>query len=381
MKFFRRLKINGSIDDKGQKGIIMHLIIAGDTTFNSPDGRNPVRGELGNIFKNSDGVILNLETVLTESSCEKKANRAVNFKGEINRVVKWLHEIEAIAVGVANNHVLDSGPEAFRSMVSRLQEEGFHVAGFKIDQVSQYSAVFTIDECSVGLIAAYTGNPRIRTGPTVLSEKAIIQEVKTLRAKVDILLVSLHWGEEYTFYPRPQHQRFARKLKGMGVDLLFGHHPHVFQGGEERRIFYAIGDLNLSAPHLDFFQNTREGILLQLEIDDKKIKEVSLIPVVQNTEGIPSLATPQQQDSILKRFEELSMPLDNILSSWGWYSHAAEVFWKNHGMGWKLRLRKHGLIKCICPFLRWALRPYTCAMILNKVCNRVITIHKKEKVK
>ena len=45
-------------------------------------------------------------------------------------------------------------------------------------------------------------------------------------------MISLHWGEGMVEYPRPDQVEFARSLSEIGVDIIFGHHPHCIQGVE-----------------------------------------------------------------------------------------------------------------------------------------------------
>ncbi len=44
----------------------------------------------------------------------------------------------------------------------------------------------------------------------------------------DIVIMSLHWGYELELYPRSNQVFIARALADRGVDLIIGHHPHVF---------------------------------------------------------------------------------------------------------------------------------------------------------
>ena len=71
--------------------------------------------------------------------------------------------------------------------------------------------------------------------------------------KADIITLHAHWGWEFELYPHPKTVEYAHKLAEMGVDVIFGTHPHVSQpmekytytqNGEQRSclIFYSLGD-------------------------------------------------------------------------------------------------------------------------------------------
>lgn len=68
------------------------------------------------------------------------------------------------------------------------------------------------------------------------------------RAKVDVLIVCVHGGNEYFPRSRPRLGRICHFLTEMGADAVIGHHPHVpgpyeFRNGKP--IFYILGNLSL----------------------------------------------------------------------------------------------------------------------------------------
>lgn len=71
--------------------------------------------------------------------------------------------------------------------------------------------------------------------------------------RVDFVIAQLHWGLEHELYPRPAQLEVAHHLAELGVDAIFGHHPHVIQPMELYRtrrdpdrlvpIYYSLGNL------------------------------------------------------------------------------------------------------------------------------------------
>lgn len=84
-----------------------------------------------------------------------------------------------------------------------------------------------------------------KPGVAPLNKKAIIQTIKKLKDKVDVLIVNLHWSYEYEVYPLPLHRRLALDIIDAGADLIVGHHAHIIQAYEEykgKKIYYGLGN-------------------------------------------------------------------------------------------------------------------------------------------
>ena len=63
----------------------------------------------------------------------------------------------------------------------------------------------------------------------VYSKEKVKKDVEAYRDKVDVLLVAMHWGEEYTHTPTNGEREKAKYLASLGVDIIIGCHPHVIQ--------------------------------------------------------------------------------------------------------------------------------------------------------
>jgi len=89
------------------------------------------------------------------------------------------------------------------------------------------------------------------SGPWVnaLDVERLAAAVRQLRPRVDAVVVSLHWGEEYRHLPSQRQRDVAARLVEAGVDLVIGHHPHVLQplawveaGGRRGAVAYSLGN-------------------------------------------------------------------------------------------------------------------------------------------
>lgn len=76
--------------------------------------------------------------------------------------------------------------------------------------------------------------------------KNVVKEsIQKIRDKVDILIVAMHWGVEYTHTPTAYEKDMAKFLADNNVDIVIGTHPHVIQPVEwidNTLVFYSLGN-------------------------------------------------------------------------------------------------------------------------------------------
>lgn len=61
------------------------------------------------------------------------------------------------------------------------------------------------------------------------SDEKAKSDIEKVRDKVDLLIVSMHWGDEYKLEPTEEQKRQAEYLSKLGVDIIIGTHPHVVE--------------------------------------------------------------------------------------------------------------------------------------------------------
>lgn len=70
-------------------------------------------------------------------------------------------------------------------------------------------------------------------------------DISKLRDKVDVLMVAMHWGIEYTHTPTNYEKDMAKFLADNDVDIIIGTHPHVIQPVEwidDTLVIYSLGN-------------------------------------------------------------------------------------------------------------------------------------------
>lgn len=96
-------------------------------------------------------------------------------------------------------------------------------------------------------------------------KKQVKQDIEAVRDKVDVLIVSMHWGNEYTHIPTWYQTDAAQFLSDLGVDIIIGTHPHVIQPIEfinNTLVIYSLGNFISAQTE----ENTRVGMMVSLDI-------------------------------------------------------------------------------------------------------------------
>lgn len=159
---------------------------------------------------------------------------------------------------LANNHALDRRSGGLERTIQQLDSLGIRHTGTFTDpeKRSLYYPLMVI--CNGIRIAflnySYDTNGIPVREPNVVNlidSLQILQDLELTRLyKPDIMIVQLHWGEEYRTTPSPQQQHIAGLLLQNGVQIIIGHHPHVVQPMVVERedhqirnvIYYSLGN-------------------------------------------------------------------------------------------------------------------------------------------
>ncbi len=210
--------------------------------------------------------IINLESPIT--SAMHGYPDKVNLKCEANYLESVFGK-KPIAVCLANNHIMDYGEEGYRDTVRILDESGigYFGAGY-LDSNCNNPLVLQIAESSIALIGyvCRSTSPVFATDaqPGVMPSDLdqIVHDIERAKAAaVDRIVVSLHWGAEEVYLPKPADVEMAHRLLDAGAHMIIGHHAHCVQPCEiykSKYIFYGLG--NCIMPSLDVPRDYVDGM-------------------------------------------------------------------------------------------------------------------------
>lgn len=159
------------------------------------------------------------------------------------------------ACTTASNHTYDRGAEGVDRTLDALDASGIrHAGSARTPQEAGATTMLEVGGAAVAVLS-YTygfngipapGGETWRSNP--IGEGRILADAATARQRgADVVVVALHWGDEYRHDPSAQQLALAPTLiRSPDVDLLLGHHAHVVQpveaiGGEW--VVYGMGNL------------------------------------------------------------------------------------------------------------------------------------------
>ena len=90
-------------------------------------------------------------------------------------------------------------------------------------------------------------------------------DVEKAKANADVVIVSMHWGDEYVFAPTKEQTEIAEHLAELGVHIIVGHHPHVVQPVTmvgDTLVIYSLG--NFLSAQKELFKLV--GLLVSLDV-------------------------------------------------------------------------------------------------------------------
>lgn len=112
----------------------------------------------------------------------------------------------------------------------------------------------------------------------ILDPDAIARDVRAAARAADVVVVSLHWGIEYSPYPTDWQRRIAHRIVDAGADVVIGHHPHSVQEVERYRgavIAYSLGNFVFDTSR----ERARHGLMLRCRVGRGGVIAVDTVPV------------------------------------------------------------------------------------------------------
>ena len=183
---------------------------------------------------------------------------------------KYLQRAGFDLVSTANNHALDAGENGVRLTQKTLSELKIAFIGSRLNEKTWTPYRATIRGRRVAWLAATAWGPFQNGAAQVrpIANSGLIEQVRALSKAGELVLVSLHWGIEYSSVPSAGQKRTARALIDAGAIAVIGHHPHVAQSVETYRgrpIIYSLGNFLF-----DQTKQAQSGLVALISIDDKQ---------------------------------------------------------------------------------------------------------------
>ena len=289
-------KVN--VDDNNHSTSIS-LIMAGDNLINDKlynaakkdDGSYDFKSMysyIKDIVKNYDLAYYNQETILGGSEIGVSSYPAFNSPYEVGDATI---DTGFNLVSLATNHTLDRGEKAIINSLnywnnkSNVLTSGSYLSNNdrnKVNIKEVNNITYTMlnytygtngikvpegKEYLVNIWPCTSNNPDNDTKYQEYKE-VVKEDILRVRDKVDLLIVAMHFGVEYTHVPTNYQIDMAEFLSSLGVDIIIGTHPHVIMPItyiNDTLVIYSLGNF-LSAQDTNNDYNTTVGLLSSIKI-------------------------------------------------------------------------------------------------------------------
>ena len=139
-------------------------------------------------------------------------------------------------VSLANNHTLDRGEKAVLNSCEYWKDKDVLTAGsYCSNEEANEIKIKEKNGIKYTLLAYTYGTNGIKVPEgkeylvNIYSDEKVKNDIEKVRDKVDLLMVSMHWGTEYSTSVSATQEEIANYLSSLGVDIIIGSHPHVVE--------------------------------------------------------------------------------------------------------------------------------------------------------
>ena len=220
----------------------------GDGTYDFHEQLEPLRDWVSKY----DLAYYNQETILGGSELGLSTYPTFNSPQEFGDAMV---DLGFNMVSTANNHSLDVGEEGiirskeYWSKQTGVVEAGTNLSFEEQNAIPVYECngiTYTFLSYTYGMNGLYPPEGKeylVNDYPG--HEDEIIEKIKEAKQKVDVVIMAMHWGIEYSMEPSEEQRDLARRMAEAGADIIIGNHPHVIQPAEwigDSICFYAMGN-------------------------------------------------------------------------------------------------------------------------------------------
>lgn len=216
------------------------------------------------------------------------------------------------AVNLANNHANDAGPQGRINTLSFFKKHQILTTGiYESKEVQTQIPTKTINDITFSFLGyTYKTNKPDNQNRELIgyyrnldtmkldnAHKEIIkQEVAQAKQLSDIVIVSVHWGNEFTYAVNSEQKELANYLNELGVDVIIGHHSHCIQPIEwletpnhKTLVVYSLGsfisaDNQVTRATPEFANAYNVSMILQITFEKNNnstiIKNINSLPVI-----------------------------------------------------------------------------------------------------
>ncbi len=247
---------------------------------------------IDNLFRKADVKFCNFECPLYRLQEPPHDGKMLLYAKE--KTIEVIEKAGLNVVSLANNHAMDFGWDSLEETIYLLRKRNIICIGAgKNLEEARKPGIVLVKGKKIGFLAYSCLNifpkeyqpmaDHNKSGVSPYFLEYVEADIRSLRKQVDFIAVSLHWGDEFIYYPSPLQLSQAKQIIDWGADVILGHHPHIIQGYQVYKgkpIFFSLGNFLFSQYHA-----TNGGRLLTYNNDgefknNKKVSRVGMVVTI-----------------------------------------------------------------------------------------------------
>jgi poly-gamma-glutamate synthesis protein (capsule biosynthesis protein) len=296
------------------------LAFAGDVVFggNVPllmeqyGGYDQAFAHIAEQLQAPDVAIANLESPITDRGQAQDNDWVFRTSPE---ALPALKRSGIDAFSLANNHILDYGLEGLEDTLAYLAQNEFRFTGAGMNAEEAFApAVLDIRGIRIALLGfslvlpdeswiATADNPGVAAAH---DHEAAVAAIEAAATQADLVVVTVHWGQDRVPSPNAQQREAARRYIDAGADLVIGTHPQVVQGLERyegKWIVYSLG--SLVATTNPNYPETWQSMILHATCSRNGNCELRVVPI-HNYEAQPKMVEADEAEEFYRRLTDRS---------------------------------------------------------------------------
>ena len=265
----------------------------------------------------ADHFCVNLECALSDrgQSLEKKryTMRA------LPHYVLALREMGVTLACLANNHILDFGPDGLTDTTRYLDSAGIQYCGLRRQAIDMPSPAI-LNTGSERVSVFNVVDPNVidpdpnhyfshEPCPFPLDTTSLTDAVAASARTMPVIVV-LHWGEEWSYLETGKQRELAHALIDAGASAIIGHHTHlagIFEEYQGRPIAYSLGNLFLQLPPFST-RRAAPRLMIQLEFAQNAFRRYEIVTIEPDHSGLPSSPASYEAKSLRSDYLPPSIP-------------------------------------------------------------------------
>jgi len=274
----------------------LSLIFAGDIMSHGPQIKSAYRSDtqtydysenfqyIKPLFKQVDFVIANLETTLGV----KPYSGYPQFSAP-PALAQACKDAGINILATANNHSCDKSKKGIISTINILDTLNIlHFGTYKsaLDKTQNNPLIINKNNIKIALLNYTYGTNELPIPSPVkvnlINKKEIKKDIETAKKEhPDLIIVFLHWGNQYKNHPNQKQKDLVDFLNQQGVHIVIGSHPHVIQDVDYQRDYISNNDVLTVYSLGNFISNQRTyprdgSMIVRLNFTKNQIGDICL---------------------------------------------------------------------------------------------------------